>query len=302
MDHTAAFAILEELSEEGILEAHARGYEFLRDEVVPALEVADDGSLEQADVVSDGWYVVGDIHDFNDAPLAAIAAYERSANADPESAAPHRELAGTYSRLGRHAEALDAIHEAMDIDPAVPHGLSDLEAIQNAADAQSASQHVEADPLWEAAEFLASFDPNAALKRVAKLSTLEGIQMRSRCHGALGQASEFLAAWNDIAALDGPIELAYADWFYMPDDAIDDIRFWRLLLNAHDRMEPGVFLHPPQEVRNAHRALTGPESEKLYMEYSVERLDGNIDGLKAILRKYPEWTEIKDDIRELQGG
>ena len=302
MDYTAAFALLEELSEEGILEVHARGYEFLRDELIPALEVADDGSIEQAELVSDGWYLVGDIHDFNDAPLAAIAAYERSAKADPDSAAPHREMAGAFSRLGRHAEALNAIHQAMDLDPAVPHGLSDLEDIQNAADGKGPSEHVGGDPMWESAESLAGFDPKAALKLVAELATLEGIQMRSRCHGALDQASKFLDAWNEIAEMDGPIELGYADWFYMPDEAIDDLRFWRLLLSVHDRMEPGVFLHPPEEVRNSHRSLTGPESEKLYMEYSIERLDGNIDGLKAILRKYPEWSEIKDDIRELQGG
>lgn len=300
MDLSAAYELLDEIAEEGILETHSRGYEWMRDELMPAIALVEGDASPNEELLSDAWYIVGDIHDFNDAPLAAIAAYRKSGEADPRSAASFRELAIMHARMGEYEQALDAINQALEIDEDVPHGFDDLASIQQAAEQGEAVMFVQGDPLWAASEALGRFEPPAGLALLGETQTASELQMLARCVGALNQTEQYLDLWEQIAATGEPIELLYADWFFMADGAYDDVRFWKTLRGLHERMEPGVFLHPPEEVRDAHRSLTGPQSELLLIDYCIFRLEGDIQGLAAILAKYPEWTDISEDIAELE--
>ena len=300
MDLSTAYELLDEIADEGILESHSRGYEWMRDELMPAIALVEGDASPNEELLSDAWYIVGDIHDFNDAPLAAIEAYRKSTEADPRSAASFRELAIMHARIGEYESALDTINQALEIDNEVPHGFDDLASIQQAAEQGEELMFVQGDLIWAASEALGRFDPAAGLAALGEAQTAAELQALARCVGALAQTDHYLGLWEQISATGEPIELAYADWFFMADGAYDDVRFWQTLRGLHERMEPGVFLHPPEEVRDAHRSLTGPESELLLIDYCICRLEGDIQGLQAILARYPEWTDISDDIAELQ--
>lgn len=62
-------------------------------------------TAEDRRLLSGAYYVVGDIHDFNGAPRAAISAYRRSLRFDPSEAAAWREIGGMLDRMGHRTRA-----------------------------------------------------------------------------------------------------------------------------------------------------------------------------------------------------
>jgi hypothetical protein len=99
--------IVRSTSRGGIARVHGKGCAWFRSRLLPALRILERTTRTREDRrwLSGAYYVVGDIHDFNHAPRAAIAAYRKSLRFAPEQAAAWREIGGMLGHMGDHARA-----------------------------------------------------------------------------------------------------------------------------------------------------------------------------------------------------
>jgi len=163
------------------------------------------------DLLLPGWTLVGEICELVDAPRAAARAYGRALAFMPGS--------------GELREVRDAAHEAAR--DAVP------------------------GPITDAAELLAVGRATAALAKVARLRTVEGVLARARAQGARGDVEATLRAWESLARTTGPVRLELADWFYLPGAVFDAPRFWRALARVVPRLARGSVFSHADGVRDA---------------------------------------------------
>jgi hypothetical protein len=158
-----------------------------------------------------GWTLVGEICELVDAPRAAARAYGRALAYMP--------------------------------------GSGELRDVRDAA--RKAAKEAVHGPLTEAAELLAAGRADAALAKVARLRTAEGMLARARAHGARGDVEGALVTWEALARTTGPMRLELADWFYLPADVFDAARFWSALGRLVPRLARGSVFSHADGVRDA---------------------------------------------------
>lgn len=216
----------------------ARGYPWLVESYLPALEqVASTARMgEQRRLAADAFYTLGDLHDFNGAPLAAIEAYRRCVTIDPQAGGAWRELGNMLANVGQTAEARRALRRALRCDPSDSYARDDLEALKDAL-----PLYRPGDACWEANELLARHQPEAALTRLRRLSSVRARLVRLRALRALGQEERALQGWQELAKSRGPIALDWGDWFFLPPRLYESSAFWSSLDALADRLVPDVF-------------------------------------------------------------
>jgi hypothetical protein len=216
----------------------ARGYPWLVRSYLSALEeVASTARTEeQRRLAADALYTLGDLHDFNGAPLAAIEAYRRSVAINPQAGGAWRELGSMLANVGKTAEARRALRRALRCDPSDTYARDDLEALKD-----TPPLYRQGDACWEANELLARHQPEAALARLRGLRSVRARLVRLRAMGALGQEEPALQGWQDLARSRGPIMLDWGDWFFLPPRLYENPAFWSSLDAVADRLVPGVF-------------------------------------------------------------
>lgn len=138
----------------GVGGTHYKGYRWLKRTFIPALNRAENDKLtsKRKMYLADAYYVLGDIHDLNDAPKAAIKAYSKSIALYPSSGA-WREIGGMHTNMGNIPEAIKCIETALSIDPEDEDALSDLEYIKD--DSFDSQLFIVGDIFWDVRELLA---------------------------------------------------------------------------------------------------------------------------------------------------
>lgn len=222
----------------------ARGYPWLVRHYLPALEqVASTARTAEARrLAADALYTLGDLHDLNGAPLAAIEAYRRCLRLEPRAGGAWRELGNMLANVGKTAEARRALRRALRCDPSDTYARDDLEGLKD-----TGPLFRETDACWEANELLARREPEEALNRLRRLRSVRARLVRLRALGALGQEEQALRGWQELAKSRGRIELDWADWFFLPPGLYESAAFWKALDAVSDRLLPGVF--PTAEAR-----------------------------------------------------
>src|SRR5437660_1509935 len=98
--------IISRCSRGAIAYVHGRGYRWVTSTFLPCLKrLSRERAMRDRELAADGFYLLGDIYDFNQAPLAAIRAYRQCLKLDPAAAAAWREIGGMYDRLGDRRKA-----------------------------------------------------------------------------------------------------------------------------------------------------------------------------------------------------
>lgn len=288
--------MLEHVAKEGVGWAHAQGYRWYWKTFRPALEQAAAAKTLESETLADCYYVCGDIHDFNQAPKAAIEEYRRVLEIEPDSSSAFRELASMYSALGLYEEALRHSDQALRLDPDDEFARKDRQEIEGAISENDAPLY-SAGPVLDAYELLAIFNPGRALNCLKGLNESEALRARACCYGAMRQDNLYLAEWSSILDQETLIWFSYADWFFMADDIYAAPDLWELLLNAKVEYK-GVFTDfAGLDESERYCALSENDKIRLKLQYYVYAQSRNLFGLRELYREYPEWKELAEGVR-----
>lgn len=237
---------------------------------------------EHRRLVADALYTLGDLHDFNEAPLVAIEAYERCVALEPKMGGAWRELGGMLASIGESDEARRALRRALRCDPRDRYARADRAWLEDSPRAQHLYR--EGEPCWQACELLASQRPQEALDRLDGRRSVRARLVRLRALGALEQNDSALQEWRELARSRGPIRLNDGDWFFLPASLHEDPRLWEALDAVADRLEPGVFELPESLTRAMARSRASSPSKpprgasvevRKVIQYQVARLPGS---------------------------
>jgi tetratricopeptide (TPR) repeat protein len=299
--------IVRSTSRGGIARAHSKGVAWFRSRLLPALSTLERAAKTRKDRrwLSGAYYVVGDIHDFNHARRAAIAAYRRSLRFDPGQAAAWREIGGMLRDPGHHARARGALRRALALDPQDACAQSDLAYLDQLQG--SAPLFRQGDRVWEADELLARGKRDAAGKLVREARGPRGLLCAARILGAGGDSEGVMRTWDRIVRARGPVDLRYGDWFFLPEAVFDAPAFWSALWKLGGRLKSCVFVtsdtlwyaRPKTRSRGLPSAESAKRYQRLMIRYNLARTRDDVPCLRALIQRYPTWKEPRDMVARL---
>lgn len=302
MDEIALFEFLDAVADGGVGELHHKGYEWVLNTLYPALNRASKIMPHEKFLISDCYYILGDIHDFNNAPKAAINAYQKSLAFDPEFSGAYRELSGMYRKMGNYQRAMELIEKACFIDPEDEDAIIDREKLDVYLVDPGETPFKSGDLIWALDETLATgkFQDSTALVEQFQ-DNIEHYKAKARYYGALFDEENYLKQWLTILKLNQPFGLQFSDWFYMPKSIYNNLEIWEIFLALHGKILPGIFisfdsLFLSQRFKNLPKHL----QHKLEIEFQIYSVTENITKLKELQVIYPEWIELQKEIEKLE--
>lgn len=281
-----------EILDEGIAITYNKGYEWYRDEFLPALSESEEILSNKKELLSDIWYLVGDIHDFNHAPLSAIEAYRKSISFDLNNASSFREIANMLSYIGKFDEALENINKSLELDPTEECAIGDKETIilfQNSPHLYELN-----DISFKMRECLAKQDFSIVIANFNSSKEIEELKILARAFGGLDLNKEYLETWTKISTLSKEFEVEYSDWFYMPTKIYNSAEIWLVLKAANKNIKPSSFPAFDSLSENYYSTLSMFERHELICDFYIFTAENNIDKLKLLKEKYPLWIELSE--------
>lgn len=275
----------------------------MKDEFLPAIKRLAEKAKTRAEkeVVADSYYFLGDIHDFNDAPKAAIRAYKKGITFFPYpdyASGFHREIGHMYDTMGKYKTAIKYIKKALEIYKDDKNAQSDLAFAELSLKRNDPPLYKPDDWKWEVNELLAQNKPKKALQALLKKKTLKAALLRARAYGVLNDVDNQLSEWKKIKTLTGLIELEYADWFFLIDKNDESVEFWKILYSIRKRIQPGIFVVYESFYMNySQLGITRKNSEAI--SFIIAKLSKNTTKLKQLSEKYPKWLEPEQELAKL---
>lgn len=282
-----------------VTDVYYRGYEWLRRDFLPALRIlARSSHPSDRSAASVGYYVLGDVHDFNGAPRAAIRAYLRSARLCRTHGAPWREIGLMYDLMGERDRGLQALRKAVRVDPSDDTAQSDLESMENYA--LRAPFYRADDPCWQSAELLASSSHQRALAVIARKRSQRASRYRARIYGAMGKVERVIETWRQIMGRAGPVEIESADWFFLPKAVWDCADFWSVLSKGASRIEDWGVLKGHDTLTC--QGISGRKRFQLFLRYHLARTRRDLASARKLSLRHPYWREAATLVKRLGGG
>lgn len=282
--------LLNFVSEHGVSRLHAQGYSWFWKSFIPVLE--DRSVPHDSEILSNCYYIAGDVCDFNDAPIAAISYYQKALEHDPENSCTHREIARMYWMMGDHTKTIEHSDKALELWPDEEYALKDRVGY-DAEKAEAFEPHIEGNPIWRAIEHLAVAMPGEALEFAKKDKTLAGKRVVSHCYGALGDTQKYLETWRNLCEELEEIWFSYKDWFFMGEREHHRPEIWEIWLNSGLNFK-GVFDEFEPLLKNkAFMALSTNDSIRTKMEFMYYIRTGDESESTRLKKKYPEFSKVK---------
>jgi tetratricopeptide (TPR) repeat protein len=280
------------VSDQGVGLTHSQGYFWFWRKFMPALQKAAASGLISHELIADCYYVAGDVHDFNDAPKAAIRCYELALQFDPTMGAAHREIALMLGRMGELKKALLHADRAVALNPDDKYAIEDRKNYSG-DDRLSPPLYKKGDRVWEVYEHLAQADPAVAVKVLQEQKGPSAVRAMIHCHGALEHTQDYLDAWKGLAASATELEFTHADWFFLEDDVYVEPDLWVILLSSKAKFK-GVFTtFDGLDESERYCSLSSHEKIRVRLEYYVYAQSGDDKGLRRLSKLYPEWIELR---------
>ncbi|MEO8513153.1 MAG: hypothetical protein ABI543_06325 [Ignavibacteria bacterium] len=292
MDRIKIEIMLKRVCNNGILWTHNKGYSWYNKKLLPAVEIATREFPEKKELLSDVWYIIGDIHDFNDAPNNAITAYKQSIQFDENHGEAYREIANMLERIGKNKEALKYINKSLHIDPNERNAISDKEYILSSIKFRSKPLYVSGDIKWKMNEQLATENFEFVINNLKQKKSVESLKQIARAYGALNMCDEYLRMWNRIKKLNVKFELEYADWFYMPIKVFAGKEIWVILKSLSNNIIPSIFVCYDSLYEN-YKNLSSNSKLKITCNFQIFKIEGNAKELKKMKMKFPKWKELE---------
>ena len=291
--------ILKKISKEGVSWTHGQGYNWLNETLLPLIQ---DCKIEDKSLLSDCWYVIGDVYDFNDAPKMAITAYKKSIHFDEEHGEAYREIASMYERMGEYQKALENAKKALELNPDDEFSIEQYESASQELKSPSEPLYSEDDLDWQCNELLAENKPQEVIGKLINRRKIVYRKIRARSFGILKERDKYLQEWNMIVRNNQEIELDYADWFFMPDEIYYRSQFWNMLYERNNISLTGILPDYSSLYKNYRTSLDRKQMRRLVIKTFVLKNENNRQGLLDLAEVYPKWEEIKKLILDDEWG
>jgi len=288
-----------------------RGYSWAWSQFVPAVErVAAAKTRRERVLAAEGYWYIGDIHDLNCAPRAAVRAYRKAVQLDPKFAEAWRELGLRLGEMGDHKGEVRALRRALSLGHDDPESaaleLKDaMENVENAPEpAYDNGGWFDAPaPTWDAWELLAERRADEALDLLKRKRSMQMRQLRAAAYGARGDTERQLEVWEAIGRGRGWVLLGLQDWFFLTKASWNSPRFWRALRAAGKRFcqilnkqHDGLFRAIPEPKGQSGTAAERRRYDRrrrLIVRYHIARTTRNANAARKLAEQYPKWTEVQ---------
>ena len=286
---TEARVILSRLTTTGAV--HRKGHHWVTAHFVPAVAKLSD-SRRKADqrMAAQAWSLLGDVHDLNGTPKAALRAFRRSIKLAPREAATWHAIGCVLDNMGELKRARHALLRAAKLSPDDSMLAGDIERVEWALFNPYPALYEQRNVLWHAAEALAAGHHKKALSLLSRRRKARARQIRARVHASRDNKSAVLDEWTAIGDLAGNIQLTHADWYYtLRSPAADNAALWRLMLwKIRTKIDGGAFHYSPTL---SELDLRDTKRFELYVRFELARCENNVAALVAMAGKYPTWRE-----------
>jgi len=298
-------------NQRGIAWVISRDYRWFKEKYLPAIHRLEEAGLKKDRyLLSDCYYMIGDVHDFNNCPKAAIKAYKKSFALDPTHSEALREMGCLYENMGQYQKAASLLKKAIQINPNDEWAIMDYEY---ALDSEGTPLYQKKDIYWQAREYLAVDKPKSALKLLDKKRSIPALLIKAQAYGILDDTNAAITQWYKIRCSKSMIELAYADWFYMTDAVWDNFAFWEVIASCakENRFSHGVWpisdslwnkVIPSPKNRNTNSKADIVRCNKrhsLLAQYHIARINRDCELAQKLLKRYPKWLEIEKLCKKL---
>lgn len=283
--------LLTKVCKKGIAWTHNQGYNWYSTKLLPAVFDAVNDDTISKELLSDTWYIIGDIHDFNDAPLKAIESYKNAIKLDPNIAAAYREIASMLSRMGKYKTALKYINISLKIEPNEKYAIDEKRDILGNIKFDNEPTYINGDILWEMNECIANQKFEYVINCLKKSKDLEKLKVLARAFGALDMNYEYIRIWNIIVSKNKKFELDYADWFYMPYKIYESSEIWYLFKKAVKYIKPSLFIQF-NSLAKYYKELSYEVHLKAKCDYMIYTAKNDALKITKMRKKYPLWNEL----------
>ncbi|BDS12869.1 tetratricopeptide repeat protein [Aureispira anguillae] len=295
MDKEQLQDFLVKVEQDGVAMLHSRGYLWFKSEFLPYLNLADTLLPDAVELIADCWYLVGDIYDFNGAPLKAVESYKKALEYDDEVDGAYREIANMYEQVGRYTEALKYIDLALERMPDNEELMEDKAVIQDSITYTTEPYLTAENKAWQYAEQLAAGEIEAVIAAIQLLENPDRtmLQCLAQAYGAQGEKALFLETWQKIRTAEGSMNLSYADWFYMPFSIYNSKEIWEWLKELSTVVKSTAFIDFDSLNEHYGEQLDSAEELALICDFQIYRITKNKAALKALAKQYPLWEEVQ---------
>lgn len=290
VDHNFQKRLIVEVSNSELLWVHSRGYVWFHEVFIPTLKRAETLSLVPNEVLSDCYYLAGDVTEFNNAPKKALEYYHKALNFDPQCGGTYREIGNMLERIGKYDEALKYLDKAIALDPDDDCALRDRENFQDSGPAM----YEEGDVLWEVCEHLANANPAKALSIIEYMDDHIGLRGKLYCYGAMDKFREYLQTWTELTRKSESLNLNHTDWFFMPEYIFDTPDIWAILLSTKTKFSGVGSVFDSLEKNMTYRSMSEDSKMRLSFQYYKHTASKNYEALKQLSESYPEWEEVRE--------
>ncbi|MCW8137577.1 MAG: tetratricopeptide repeat protein [Planctomycetota bacterium] len=230
----AKFGWLFELQDRSFSELYDRGFHWRRTHLEPDLqlcfEACQQGRIRGGrvrSVTAQLCYVMGDIHESNEAPKAAIKWYSRAIALEPTDSAAWREIGTCQTDMGEYRKARASFVKALALDPCDEWASRELAELTTAP---PGPRYRKSDVCWAAAEALAVAQPRRALRTLSGARSTRATLWRACAHAARSDTAGLLDQLQRLARskVQG-IFLLPQLWHFLPLPTWRDVAFWRCL-------------------------------------------------------------------------
>lgn len=295
MDKEQLILFLTEVEQNGIALLHAKGYHWFKSEFLPHLKLADMLLPDAVELMADCWYLVGDIHDFNGAPLQAVDAYKKALEYDDDVDGAYREIAYMYEQVGRYTEALDYINKALEKLPDDEELMDVKASIQDSINYTTEPFLTDQNMVWKLSELLAEGNLIPVVQKVLELEQPERnvLQCLAQAYGAEGKETLYWETWQQIMKASGNLELGYSDWFYMPLSIFNSKKWWNFLKTIAKEVHVAEFVEFDSLYEHYEAQLSQAEMIGLIADFQLYKLAKDHNSIQALAQKYPLWEEVQ---------
>lgn len=285
----------------GVKDLHVKGYDFVYKKAIPLFEGFQAQTKREQELLSDCYYVLGDVFDFNGAPKAAIRAYQKAVGLDPSNSAAYREIAGMFHWMGDLKQAKRNLSLSLKIDPDEKCANCDMKLLLQDIENGFSPVYKNSDLIWQVNELLASNEPKKAISIITKRRKIQYSLAMARCYGAMGDNHNYIEEWRGILNRDESFPLEYADWFYMPKKIYESPDIWEIFGRLGKRIQEGVFESFDSFYTNdLAKTFSRDQRQQIIIQYNILSCREDIQGLERMLLEFSFLSEIKREVTRIK--
>jgi tetratricopeptide (TPR) repeat protein len=300
MEKREAIEVLEKIANEGYYQVIWEGYEWYKDQLLPALEFASQSPIIYSSLLAENWHSLGWTFYELDAPLKAIECYRKAIYYDNDHSESYRELANCMHKTGDYKGALVFVIKARSMDPDDDFAIEQQEEIENSFDQREASLYGKGDLIWECGELLADEKFEEVFTKLKGRRKTDYLMLRARCYSAQKENAKFLNTLRRIHAAGNFFDWSYQDWFYLNPYVYQIKEFWEVMLDLVPLMASESVFESYQTLFDKQQGhIANQIRREVVCRFHIHRIDRNAEEILALHEDYTEWKELKEVANEL---